>query len=67
MVDVTLKEKFDEMVTLEALRKEGETKGSPLGGMALLQKGSRLSVQPVKGEEWKYIWERMVGKKTTTK
>jgi hypothetical protein len=45
-------------VTLAALREEGEKKGSPLAQMVLLQK-SRLSVQPVKEEEWRYIYETM--------
>jgi predicted RNA-binding protein with PUA-like domain len=62
MVDVTLKEKLEEMVPLEGLREEGLKKGSPLAAMALLQKGSRLSVQPVREEEWQFICERMIKK-----
>ena len=47
MVDVKLEQKFDHPVTLAALRKK---KG--LEEMVLLQKGSRLSVQPVKKKEF---------------
>jgi len=37
-------------LTLEQLRKENTLKG-----MVLLQKGSRLSVQPVSPQEWEHI------------
>ena len=47
MVDVKLVEKLDSPVTLAQLREEAKRKGSPLADMVLLQKGSRLSVQPV--------------------
>jgi predicted RNA-binding protein with PUA-like domain len=50
VVDVKAVEKFPEIVTLERLR---SMKG--LEGMVLLKKGSRLSVQPVSGSEWKTI------------
>jgi len=62
MVDVTLREKLEEMVPLEGLREEGVKKGNPLAAMALLQKGWRLSVQPVREEEWRFICERMIKK-----
>lgn len=47
MVDIRFKRKFTESLSLDALRKEPQLKG-----MILLQKGSRLSVQPVKEAEW---------------
>ena len=50
MVDVKLEQKFDAPVTLASLR---ET--SSLKEMALLQKGSRLSVQPVKKKEFDIV------------
>ena len=50
MVDVKLEEKFAYPVTLSELR---EQKG--LKDMVLLQKGSRLSVQPVKKAEFDKI------------
>ncbi len=50
VVDVKGVEKFDEVITLESLRK---TKG--LESMVLLKKGSRLSVQPVSAREWEVI------------
>ena len=50
MVDITLDQKFDEPVTLAALRDRAALKG-----MVLLQKGSRLSVQPVKKKEFDAI------------
>jgi predicted RNA-binding protein with PUA-like domain len=50
MVDVRAVERFDEPVTLTELRR---TPG--LEGMALLQRGSRLSVQPVRAAEWKIV------------
>lgn len=50
VVDVKGVEKFDEVITLESLRK---TNG--LESMVLLKKGSRLSVQPVSAKEWEVI------------
>ncbi len=50
MVDVKAVKRFSEVFTLERLRK---TNG--LEKMTLLQKGSRLSVQPVMAEEWGII------------
>lgn len=46
-VDIQLEEKFDTPVTLKQLRGR-----SALKDMVLLQKGSRLSVQPVKKKEF---------------
>jgi len=50
MVDVKALKRFPEIITLERLR---GVKG--LEKMVLLQKGSRLSVQPVSLSEWKII------------
>lgn len=50
MVDVKAVKRFRELITLETLRR---TKG--LEKMTLLQKGSRLSVQPVSAAEWAII------------
>jgi predicted RNA-binding protein with PUA-like domain len=50
MVDIKYVRKFARPLALNELRKE-----SKLKGMVLLQKGSRLSVQPVSPSEWKHI------------
>ena len=50
MVDVRLVRIFDEPLTLECLRHRSDLKG-----MELLRKGSRLSVQPVRPQEWRAI------------
>jgi predicted RNA-binding protein with PUA-like domain len=50
VVDVRLVQKFSQVLSLEQLR---AIKG--LEHMALLRKGSRLSVQPVSPNEWKII------------
>lgn len=50
MVDVEAVSSFAEPITLKALRDHPK-----LGSMALLQRGQRLSIQPVKPEEWKII------------
>lgn len=57
MVDVRFVEKFTRALNLEQLRKI-----KPLHGMELLRKGSRLSVQPVRPEEWKHIMTLVHGK-----
>jgi predicted RNA-binding protein with PUA-like domain len=50
MVDIRLVRTFPRPIALDVLR------GEPgLKGMELLRKGSRLSVQPVRAEEWKII------------
>jgi len=50
MVDIRLVRKFSRPLSLDALRKQpGLTK------MELLRRGSRLSVQPVRPQEWKLI------------
>lgn len=50
MVDIRYVRTFPRPVTLDELRKDRKLKG-----MVLLQKGSRLSVQPVTPIEWKHI------------
>ena len=50
MVDIKYVRTFSRPLTLDELRRE-----STLKGMVLLQKGSRLSVQPVSQLEWKHI------------
>ncbi len=50
MVDIKLDQKFDDPVTLASLREKASLKD-----MVLLQKGSRLSVQPVKKKEFDAI------------
>lgn len=50
MVDIKYIRKFTRSVTLDELRSETTVKG-----MVLLQKGSRLSVQPVTPLEWRHI------------
>ena len=47
MVDVKLEQKFDTPVSLASMREKASLKE-----MTLLQKGSRLSVQPVKKKEF---------------
>lgn len=50
MVDVKYRQKFVHVISLQQLRSvEGLQK------MALLQKGSRLSIQPVSSNEWRTI------------
>jgi predicted RNA-binding protein with PUA-like domain len=50
MVDVKLEQKFDAPVTLASMREKASLKE-----MTLLQKGSRLSVQPVKKKEFDIV------------
>jgi len=50
MVDVVFKEKFEPLISLAELRKHRE-----LEKMVLLQKGSRLSIQPVREMEFQFI------------
>jgi predicted RNA-binding protein with PUA-like domain len=52
MVDIRAKRAFREPVTLAALRAQ-----PGLERMVLLQKGSRLSVQPVRPDEWRIVCE----------
>lgn len=50
MVDIQLKRKFKRPLPLPELRERRD-----LIGMELLRKGSRLSVQPVRPNEWKAV------------
>ena len=50
MVDVKLKKKFREIITLEELKNR-----KPLRDMQLLKRGNRLSILPIKKKEWDYI------------
>ncbi|MCP9469779.1 MAG: EVE domain-containing protein [Nitrospira sp.] len=50
MVDIQYVRKLSRPLSLHELRKE-----RPLRNMVLLQKGSRLSVQPVSRQEWEHI------------
>lgn len=50
MVDVKFKQQFSEVISLEKLRTI-----KSLEGMVLLQKGSRLSIQPVEKKHWNTI------------
>jgi predicted RNA-binding protein with PUA-like domain len=54
-VDVRFKEKFKDLHSLELLKRYSELKS-----MALLQKGNRLSVQPVSEQEWQFITEELL-------
>jgi len=49
-VDVAFAQKFSRVLALADLKA-----ASALSGLALVQKGSRLSVMPVSSEEWKAI------------
>lgn len=50
MVDIKFVRKLSRPLSLQELQKE-----KTLKNMLLLQKGSRLSVQPVRQEEWDYL------------
>lgn len=50
MVDVRFKAKFPHLIALDTLKQYPE-----LDGMQLLRKGNRLSVLPVKADEWDFI------------
>lgn len=50
MVDIRLVQVFRTPISLHQLRQDAHVKG-----MELLRKGSRLSVQPVRPEEWRRI------------
>ncbi|MCA9192718.1 MAG: EVE domain-containing protein [Planctomycetales bacterium] len=59
MVDVKLVEKFKRLIPLEELKRLPE-----LEGMVLLQRGSRLSVQPVEQKHFKIIGD-LAGSRVT--
>ncbi len=50
LVDVEFERRFERVITLSELRQHPE-----LEGMPLLERGSRLSVQPVANVFWKFI------------
>jgi predicted RNA-binding protein with PUA-like domain len=52
MVDVQLQRKFRSVISLATLR---EHENRALKGLALLQRGNRLSVTPVSAAHWKFI------------
>jgi predicted RNA-binding protein with PUA-like domain len=52
MVDVQLKRKLERPITLAKLREHDKR---ALKGLALLQRGSRLSVTPVSAAHWSFI------------
>ncbi len=58
MVDVKLKKKLAEIIPLADLKRM-----PGLENMAVTQKGSRLSIQPVTPDEWKVIMSRVKGMK----
>ena len=66
MVDVQLVKKFPEVLSLQYLRTNKK-----LEKMELLRKGSRLSVQPVRSEEWEQVLAlesaRRISKRLKTK
>ena len=56
LVDVEYVRHYPEMITLAQLKEIPE-----LGDMMLVQKGSRLSIQPVSEAEWKLIESMVAG------
>ena len=52
MVDVQLQRRLQRVITLEELRPYAARE---LKQLVLLQKGSRLSVQPIGSDEWRFI------------
>lgn len=50
MVDVKAFARFSEPITLKRLKADPR-----LAGMALVQPGQRLSIQPVTAEDWEYV------------
>jgi predicted RNA-binding protein with PUA-like domain len=50
MVDIRFKSKFSRMISLDQLKQYAE-----LSQMPLLRKGNRLSVLPIRAEEWSFI------------
>lgn len=54
MVDIRFKEKFNNLIALDHLKKYSE-----LAKMILLRPGNRLSVLPVSHEEWQFINQKL--------
>jgi len=59
LVDIRYRQTFKSSLSLDRLRQE-----SKLKGMVLLQKGSRLSVQPVTEAEWAVVLKLAEAKQT---
>lgn len=57
MVDVRFVKKFPAIISLEALKHHPE-----LSDMQLLRKGNRLSVLPIRAEDWEYITSMLMNK-----
>lgn len=55
MVDIQFHRKLPSVVSLHTLKKDAR-----LNGMMVVQKGSRLSVQPVTPDDFEYIMERYI-------
>lgn len=55
LVDVKFIKKLPEIISLQSLKEE-----SALLDMPLVQKGSRLSVMPVKEKNWHYIYKKFI-------
>ncbi|AEF54203.1 EVE domain-containing protein [Marinomonas posidonica] len=54
MVDVAFVTKFPRLITLAELKAD-----TALNEMPLTQKGSRLSIMPIRGEDWDYIHQHL--------
>lgn len=54
MIDVTFKKKFSRMITLDELKHS-----TALADMALVRKGNRLSIMPVRAQEWTTILDML--------
>ena len=54
MVDVQFKEKFPDLIPLNALKQYPQ-----LENMPLLRKGNRLSIMPVTEDEWDFILDNL--------
>ena len=52
MVDIKFKTKFDDVISLKQIKSDDN-----LDEMMVIKKGMRLSIQPVKAEEFNYIIE----------
>lgn len=58
MVDIQAVQKLNEIIPLSLLKETGE-----LEGMEVTKKGSRLSVQPVSEDHWRFITQQLAGLK----
>ncbi|EDM77541.1 hypothetical protein PPSIR1_09565 [Plesiocystis pacifica SIR-1] len=55
MVDVEFVERFDALVSLDALKAEGDGADAPLAGMLVIRRGQRLSVQAVEAAHFAHV------------